>query len=774
MLKYFAILGCCIVANIAAFAQSAIRGQIIDKASNKPIPYANILIIKSSPPIGAVSDSVGRFVIPHVAAGRYDLQISSVGYEPFILRELQISSAKQANVNISLTELSTEFGEIVVRPNINKEQPLNPTATVSARMLSVEEAKRFAGGFDDPARLVSAFAGVSSNVGNNGIIVRGNSPQSLQWKMEGVEIPNPNHFADMGVFGGGGLTALSTQLLANSDFFSGAFPAQYNNALSGVFDIFMRTGNNARREHTFQVGLTGIDAASEGAFRKDGRSSYLFNYRYSTLSLLAPLLPDNAGGVRYQDLSFKLHFPTQKAGVFSVWGIGLADRSGAKAKTDTSLWKYEADRQNQTVKQYMAAVGLNHELFLGENQYLKSTLAATTNGLNYTTDEKENSIFYAKNKIKTQQTNWILNTYLNTKTSRWHTNRTGITATLLTYQLQLSQAATLGQPLQSLVSRGGESGLLAAFSNSTLVLGKSLTANVGMSSQLFLLNNTHSIEPRVGLRYELDANQTFSMGYGLHSRLERLNYYFVQNTHGDLLNKKLGFSRAQHGVLGYDLRLSELMHLKAETYYQYLFDIPVMADSSFSLINQQNDWFFGEKLQSTGKGRNYGLDVTLEKYMSDGYYYLLTASVFDSRYRGGDGHWYHTRYNRHFAFNGLVGKEWTLGKNKQNILGLNLRVSYQGGDRYTEADQVATQAAQETVLVRTEAFNKQYAPALTCHFTASYKINKTHSAREIALKIINATMYQEYTGYAYNERTGRADLLREGIFIPNLSYRIEF
>lgn len=774
MLKYFVMIGCCCAATVAAFAQTAIRGQITDKASNKPIPYANILIMKTNPPIGAVSDSVGRFVIQNVTAGRYDLQISSVGYEPFILRELQISSAKQANVSISLHELTTNMGEVVVRPTINKEQPLNPTATVSARMLSVEEAKRFAGGFDDPARLVSAFAGVSSNVGNNGIIVRGNSPQSLQWKMEGVEIPNPNHFADMGVFGGGGLTALSTQLLANSDFFSGAFPAQYNNALSGVFDIFMRTGNNARREHTFQVGLTGIDAASEGAFRKDGRSSYLFNYRYSTLSLLAPLLPDNAGGVRYQDLSFKLHFPTKKAGVFSVWGIGLADRSGAEAKTDTSLWQYETDRQNQIVKQYMAAAGLNHELFLGENQYLKSTLAATTNGLNYTTDEEINAIFYPKNKIKNEQTNWILNTYLNTKTSRWHTNRTGITATLLTYQLRLSEAAKRGEPLQTLVHQRGNSALLAAFSNSTLVLGKSLTANVGVSSQVFLFNNAHSFEPRAGLRYQLDASHTFSAGYGLHSRLERLNYYFIRNDKGDLLNKNLGFSRAQHFVLGYDVRLSELLHLKAETYYQDLFDIPVVADSSFSLINQQNDWFFGEKLQNTGKGRNYGLDVTLEKYMSDGYYYLLTASVFDSRYRGGDGRWYNTRYNRRFALNGLVGKEWTLGKNKQNILGLNLRVSYQGGDRYTDADQVATQAAQDVVLIQNTAFNKQYAPALTCHFTASYKINKAHSAREIALKIINATMYREYSGWAYNQRTGHADLLREGIFIPNLSYRIEF
>ena len=142
-------------------------------------------------------------------------------------------------MTIQMKENTGLLSEVVVKPNVNKELPLNNLASVSAKMLSVEEATRYAGGFDDPARLVSSFAGVSSNVSNNAIAIRGNSPQSLQWKMEGIEIPNPNHFADMTTFGGGGLTALSSQLLANSDFFSGAMPAEYSNALSGVFDIFI-------------------------------------------------------------------------------------------------------------------------------------------------------------------------------------------------------------------------------------------------------------------------------------------------------------------------------------------------------------------------------------------------------------------------------------------------------------------------------------------------------------------------------------------------------
>lgn len=365
------------------FAQlptQTIRGKVIDESSGFPLQSATVLIEKTA--AGNTTDDNGNFVIEHVTIGRYNIEVSLIGYEPVVLKEILVTSGKEVYLSISMKEMAASLQEVIVRPKINKQQPLNRTATLSARMLSVEEAKRYAGGFDDPARLVSAFAGVSTNgVGSNAIVVRGNSPQSLQWKLEGVEIPNPNHFADLAAFGGGGLTALSAQLLANSDFFSGAMPAEYGNALSGVFDIFMRNGNNQKREHTVQAGVIGMDIASEGPFKKGGQSSYLFNYRYSTLGLLASLLPENAGGTIFQDLSLKFHFPTKKAGRFSVWGIGLKDRSGASAKEKISEWRYDEDRENSEVNQYMGAGGrgrnygldLTFEKYLSKGYYYMAT-----------------------------------------------------------------------------------------------------------------------------------------------------------------------------------------------------------------------------------------------------------------------------------------------------------------------------------------------------------------------------------------------------------------
>jgi len=778
MIKIFSVLifAWIITSNLSAQQPTqTIRGTITDNASNAPLPYVSVILLSTN--FGTVTDSMGNFTLKSVSVGRYNIQVSTIGYESFVLKEVQVSSGKEVFLNISMKEISISLSEVTIKPKINKEQPINRIASVSAKMLSVEDANRYAGGFDDPARLVSSFAGVTSDVSNNAIVVRGNSPQSLQWKMEGVEIPNPNHFADLSTFGGGSLTALSSQLLANSDFFSGAMPAEYNNALSGVFDIFMRNGNNQKPEHTFQLGVLGIDVASEGPFKKGCNSSYLFNYRYSTLSLLEPILPENAGGTTYQDLSFKLNFPTKKSGTFSIWGIGLIDGSGAEAKTDSSEWIYDSDKETQDVKQYMGAAGISHNIRLSSRQFVKSTLATTVNGLDYTTDRmNDNFILLHKNKIKSSNYSFVLSSFINTKFNAKHINKTGFVATGMMYDILLKNASVIGNPLQTIVAENGFSTLLSAFSNSTINFSEKLIINLGVNGQFFTLNKHYTIEPRIGIKYQLAPSQALSFGYGLHSRLERLNYYFVKNSNygNEALNKDLDFTKSHHFVLGYDISLSEFTHLKIEAYYQKLFNVPVIADSSFSMINQQTDWFFNEKLQNTGMGENYGVDITFEKYLSRGYYYMITGSVFNSQYKGGDNIWRNTRYNRNFAFNFLIGKEWQIGNNKQNIIGLNARLSYQGGDHYSPINTIASATEQNAIIDESSAFSKQFSPAFTTHFTASYKINKKKSSHEIALKIINATMYKEFTGFEYNYQTHIVDERREATFIPNLSYKIEF
>lgn len=761
---------------LAQTPTQTIRGRVYDASSLKPVAYANVIIQGINPILGAVSDSDGTFAIPSVPVGRYDIKTTFVGYEPYILKEIIITSGKQTNLTIPLRQISGMLKEVVIRSTISKDQPLNPMALASARMLSVDEASRYAGGFDDPARLVSSFAGVASNVASNGIVVRGNAPKALQWKLEGVEIPNPNHFADLAVFGGGGLTALSTKMLANSDFLASAFPAEYGNALSGVFDIQMRNGNNNQNEYSAQIGVIGVEFSSEGPFIKGKPSSYIFNYRYSTLGLLKPLLPENGEGVTYQDWAFKTSFQTRKAGVFSVWGIGLVDKSGANAKTDTLERIYRYDMEEQKVWQFMAAGGITHKYWFGKNTLLKTTLAATGNGIRYKTGLLDtNGNIYPENYINNNITHFILSTSVNSRPSAKHNNISGFTLTLMSYYLLLKNSFQAQQAPVIIVDQSGQSSLASFFSQSSFKLTGNITFNAGIHVQYFVLNGHIAPEPRIGIRWGNGKNHSIAFSYGLHSRLEAIPYYFTSNTaDGHLYNKNLGFAKAHHWVLAYDISPRENMHFKVEPYFQYLFNIPVIEDSSFSFINMQADWFFNEKLVNRGQGLNYGIDITIEKYLHKGFYYMCTLSLFDSRYQGGDQLWRNTRYNRLFLFNILGGKEWKTGKNKQNIFAINLRASYQGGDRYSPVDLYASQAKNDIVFNENNAYSLQFPASLTIHSTISYTMNRKKSTHEVALKIINATNFKEYLGFRYNLKTGQSDLYREAIMIPNLSYRIDF
>ncbi|MDR2919600.1 MAG: TonB-dependent receptor [Tannerella sp.] len=783
-MKLFSIILFFFCFSVVATSQTGrpLRGTVVDDASGETLPSVTIVILNSNPLLGTVSNTDGTFSFEHLPVGRYDIQASFMGYEPAIAKEIVISAGKEAHVTLSLKENINELSEVVVTPKINKQETINNTAAASARMLSVEEASRYAGGFDDPARLVTSFAGVAGNVSSNGIAIRGNSPQFLQWRLEGVEIPNPTHFPDITGVGGGILTALSSQVLDNSDFFTGAFPAEYGNALSGVFDMNLRNGNRWEHEHTIQVGTMGIDVSSEGPFKKGGQASYLFNYRYATMALANDLFPGllgDAAGMRYQDLSFKFNFPTKKAGTFSVWGIGVIDKYKQDMESDTTKWESVTDRNDSHFDQSMGAGGIGHKIYLNNNTYIKSAIAAT-----YTKNELYVDLFdLQKNPTRINNmegTNWNLsfNSYLNRKFSSRHTNRTGINITRLAYDLDYNISPSFPNdylPMENFAKSDGNTWLYSAFTNSTLRLTNEITANIGVNVQYFQLNKHASIEPRAGIKWQIQPKHSLGVAYGLHSRHEKLDYYFVTTpeTGNELPNKQLDFAKAHHFVLSYDWSINENTHLKIEPYFQYLYNVPVAKDSSFSIINHQ-DWYLNTPLVNEGHGKNYGIDITLERYLANGYYYLFTASVFESKYKGGDSVWRDTRLNRNFLLNALGGKEWKLGKHKQNILSANVRLSFQGGDRYSPIDETASKLEQDAVYDTSKAYEKQLDPAFISNFTVSYKLNKTRLSHEFALKIINANGYKEFGGHFYNYKKQEVEAYRSSVVMPGISYKIEF
>lgn len=750
-----------------------IKGQIIDEVSELPIPYASVGMLDNAT-IGTITDSLGNFILKDIPIGRYDIQASYMGYESRILREILVGSAKEVYVKIPLKENTHQLDEVIVSPNINKDQPLNPLVITGGRMVSMEEASRFANGFDDPARLVSAFAGVAGNVGNNAIAIRGNSPQFTQWRLEGVEIPNPTHFADVSGLGGGFLSALSTQVMGNFDFYNGAFSAEYNNAMSGVFDTYMRNGNNQNHEHTFQIGVLGIDLASEGPISKKHKSSYIFNYRFSTTSLAT----GNDVNMKYQDLSFKLNFPTKKLGTFSIWGLGLFDRNKIKEE-DLDKWEFQADRQSGENNFEKVAGGLTHKYMFNSNTYLRSSLAAT-----YSHDRTyANQLTLDKTSVipvgDIQNSKWdiVFNTYLNKKFSSRHVNRTGVSVTGLRYDLDYKVSPDFGldKPMERIAKGDGNSSVLSAFSTSVIDLSSNLVASIGLTSQYFALNRNWTLEPRTSLKWKFKPQQSLAIAYGLHSRRERLDYYFVeQEVNGKIeSNKYLNFSKAHHFGLSYDWNITHIHHFKIEPYYQYLYDIPVERGTSFSVINQKG-YYLDRILENEGVGKNYGIDITFEQYMNKGFYYMLTGSLFKSKYRGGDNIWRDTRYDRGFAVNLVAGKEWMVGKQKQNILGINTRLFFQGGDRYIPIDEEKSSQTHDIEFDETRAFSKKFNPAINGDISINYKINRKKISHEFSLKILNIGGYTGMHYYKYNESTMEIKKEKGIGVMPNISYKIYF
>lgn len=689
---------------VLSFAQpltQTVRGTAIDQSLQTPIPGATVVLLNTSPAQGALTDADGSFRLTGVGVGRQTLKISFVGYKDALLLNIVVDAGKELVLTIALQEAIGQLAEVTVKPTVEKDKPLNDMATVSARTFSVEETGRFAAAVNDPARMATAYAGVvGASDGNNTIVIRGNAPNGLLWRMEGVEIPNPNHFANVGA-ATGGISILSAQLLANSDFMTGAFPAEYGNALSGVFDLRLRRGNNQRAEHTIQAGVLGLDVSSEGPFRKGYKGSYLFNYRYSTLGLLSQLgLNIGTGVTTFQDFSFNIYLPTTKFGTFTLFGFGGLSGQNTDAVRDSTTWKSEYDRYDERFAASTGAVGLTHSINIGRRAFLKTVSSGSGYRNQYRADYLSGA-YAPEPRYREQYTiiKSIISSTLTYKFNAQHTLRAGLIGAQIGYDLFRNEWDAERQRVLTTVRVSEQNTqTLQAFGQWNYRPSEQLTLNAGLHYLRLFLNGSDALEPRGSVQWAFRPGQSLSLGYGLHSQTQNPAVLFADQRIGDGAgpsNRNLGFTRSHHLVLAYDRRLTDNLRLKAETYYQSLFNIPVSADTtdSFTLINYL-DGLTTQRLVNTGTGRNYGLELTLEQFLNKGVYFLLSSSLYRSDYRGSDQVWRSSRFDGRHATSFLAGKEITTGSRgsfRNGTVGLNVKLSYYGGYRETPIDGATSQ-----------------------------------------------------------------------------------
>lgn len=762
--------------------RQTVKGRAIDKVTQMPLPGASVQVMGITPSLAAVTDAEGNFRIANVPVGRHSIEVKFVGYAPFTIPEVLVGSGKEVVLSVEMLEVVNKLDEVVVKAHINKDRPLNSMASISARSFNVEETRRYAGGVDDPARLVSAFAGVArgGNMQDNAIVIRGNAPKTVLWRIEGVDIPNPNHFSGGNVAGGGFATTISSQMLANSDFLTGAFPAEYGNVLGGVFDIKLRTGNNEKRESAVQVGIRGIDISSEGPFVKDSKASYLFNYRYSTFGLLSDMgaIPTDQLP-KYQDLSFKVNVPTQKAGIFSLWGIGGIDNIRDSEQTDSTKWETDMDRYKNNWDESFGAVGVSHKYALSAKTLISTSIVGTCDLKNLTQQRLNDALTLQDDiDIKNNSGKVSLNMYANTKFGARLSTRTGFNFNTLFYRYNLNGTENEDpESYRNYANESGKSYHIQGYSESKYSISNALSINGGMMFEYFGLNQHYSIDPRVSVSWDFSPKHSVSIGYGKHSQLEDLNIYLIksqENGQPKYPNKKLDFSNAHHVVLAYNYRINENMRLKIEPYFQYLYNIPGIADSSFSMVNFRQDLTFQSKLSNNSVGRNIGVDITLERFLKNNFYYLITASVFDSKYKGDDNIWRDTRYNKRFVGNILMGKEFFIGRSKNNLLGLNVRMNVSGGERYSPLNEAASMAARRPIYDERRAFEKQDKLSKFVDISFTYRINRSKHSSIWCLQLNNMLGEPQYEKYEYSYKK-KAFVRDQKVFkLPSISYKIEF
>lgn len=756
-----------------------IRGVVNDKVSQSPLPGASVLIVGSNPVMGTVTDMNGNFKLSNVPVGKQTIKISMIGYKEQVLSNLVINAGKELVLTINIEEDISQLNEVVVTAKTEKNKTLNNMATVSGRTFSVEETQKYAAAVNDPARMATSFAGVVSiGDGGNNISIRGNSPNWLQWRMEGVEIPNPNHFSSIGA-SGGGISILNAQILTNSDFYTGAFTAEYGDALSGVFDLKLRKGNNEKREYTIQAGVLGIELAAEGPFKKGYEGSYLVNYRFSTLSILSKMGVSVGPGVtNFQDLSYNFSFPTRKLGTFTLFGfVGLSNQS-TKAKKDSALWvEDEFNKMNSDFFSNTAMTGLTHTKLFKNQSYLKTVLSFSQigNGQDIKELQPDYATVIAKHYDKYIQNKITLSSVYTKKFNPKSSMRAGFIATQMGYDFLL-RTSTDSTPLAENVRTKGNTQKMQEFVNWNYRLSPGLSSNIGIHYVQFMLNNKYSVEPRASLKYEMNPKHALSLGYGLHSQLQNMALYFTKDAEGKTPNKNLEMSKAHHIVLGYDWSVNDHSRIKIETYYQHLFNIPISKDksSTYSVINALWD-FSTEHLVNNGLGRNYGIDFTYEQFMYKNLYYLFSASVFDSKYKAPNDKWYNTMFNSNYSTALTLGKEWTMSeRRKSKVIGLNIKSLYVGGYRYTPIDLPASQAAGEMKLDDAKMFVKQNPDYWRIDIRISLKRNYAKATGTIALDLQNATNHKNVGGQYYDSKTGEAKYWYQMPIIPILSYRLEF
>ncbi|OEK04379.1 TonB-dependent receptor [Roseivirga misakiensis] len=776
-----------------------VKGKVYDAKSDFPLFGATIILVNSDPIVGSTTNEDGNFRIEKVPIGRQVFLVKYVGYKTITLPNVLVTVGKEVVLDIKLEESVTSLEEVVVTADTDKDLPLNELAKVSARTFNLEEVTRFSGGRNDIARLATTFAGVSApDDSRNDIVVRGNSPTGLLWRIEGIPIATTNHFATLGTTGGP-VNALNTNLLRTSDFLTGAFPAEYGNANAAVFDVNFRNGNTDKVEFTGQVSaFSGAEMMVEGPLSKANESSFLVSYRYGIAGIAAT---GTSATPYYQDLSFKVNLGRTKIGKIEVFGFGGNSNIDFLGDEIDETDLFANPSQDAFVENELGLVGLSHTLRIDKTAYLKTVFGASTNYNQFLQDnlikngsgQTINS--YRATNVFNRENRFTVSSTFNKKFSARFSLRAGIVNEKYDLNLftsdrdnrsEIPDTDNDGIPDFLITTRDYQDGfnLTQTFAQGEYRFNDDWSITAGIHSQYHGFTEDTSFEPRAAVSWQVNATNRLSLAYGRHAQSIPAPILFLRedvgNNQFELTNSNLEFVTSDHFVLAYDWNIAPSWRLKAETYYQSISNVPVSATpSSYSLLNEGADFVFDEEgsLVNEGTGSNIGLELTLEKFFSNDYYFLATTSIFDSKYKGSDGIERNTAFNNQYVFNALFGKEWKFGKDNRNAWTLDSKFTLAGGNPFTPIDIDATRAnSGREVGFENRAFSENIGDYYRWDLKFGVRINskKRNISHQFFIDLQNLTNRKNEFIQRYNEVTDQINTVEQIGFFPDIMYRIQF
>ena len=777
-----------------------VRGQVMDSETRFPLFGVRIDVLTSDSTLvfRTRTDEDGFFVIEEVPIGKHELVATVMSYEVNSIT-IEVNSGKELVIELPLQQLFQEEKEIIVS-GMRKGETINEMALISAQQFSVAETDRYPGSRSDPARMASNFAGVGgADDSRNDIVIRGNSPLGVVWKVEGIDIPNPSHFAISGSTGGP-VSILNNKLLANSDFFMSAFPAEYGNSTSGVFDLKLRNGNNKQHEFTGQFGFLGTEVLAEGPLNKNGSASYLAMGRYSTLSLFKTIgvqIGTDAVPI-YGDGAFKLNWRLKNGGAMSLFAIGGAssiDIVISEQDGETAEVFGEGDR-DQYFGTSMFVTGLTLKKPLNEKTYVAATIAYSAEKQYSHHDYLLRSFDSTSNSISIDSIYPLMGYEFNIskasgffsvnhKFNRKHLIKAGINVDAYFFNMVDTVLNVSHTMFTKRWDYQGSALLIQPFVQWKWRPTKNMAFTAGLHAQYFTQGNAVSYaEPRIGWRLNMKGNQAIFAGAGMHSQTQPMYTYFYHrfDTDGNKVydNDQMGFTRSLHTGIGYEKSFKKSLNIKTEAYYQYVYDVPVtVAPSSFSLINMGSGFarFFPEQLMNTGDGYNYGIELTIQKYFDKSFFFLISATAYDSKYRGSDGVLRNTSYNGSYIANFLGGKEFRI--NPRQTISIGGKVTFAGGKRYGYVDEAQSNLLNEIIFVDSAFNERQFKDYFRLDLKINWKLNSEKITHEIGLDLVNILNTQNLLSLTYAPNL--ADPSQEPVavktqlgFLPIFYYKIDF